>query len=74
MAGSLHERKSVSFTGAEASAVADALSYYLLASSGNFGQGWEPGHDDDERQEYDTARAIQKRKLARLMAIADALS
>ena len=73
MSGRIRTR-SVTFTGPEASAVADALSYYLLASSGNFGQGWEAGHDDDERAEYEADRRRQERKLARLMAIADALS
>ena len=41
-----------------ASAVADALSYYLTSAQNNFGSGWERGDPDNGRREYDCVRQV----------------
>ena len=52
------ERKRISIDPETATAVSDAVSYWLMASNENFGAGWNAGDDESETLQ-------QQRKLAR---------
>lgn len=50
-------------TDEHARAVADALSYFLMAAENNYGSGYERGNEDDAllRREYEMVEQVSRR-------------